>query len=136
LSLVERDFDGRCNALAPADLLLLADVARYAGNSARAQQAWLALRTRFPGDARGGAAAFFLGRTAFEEGAFADAEHWFGVSLRESPSGALARDAAGRLIEACQRAGDVEAAQQAARRYLSEYPTGPHARLAESIAAH
>jgi TolA-binding protein len=114
----------------------LADVARYAGDIARAKKAWLTLRTRFPADSRSGSAAFFLGRTAFDEGAFADAEHWFGISLRESPSGALARDAAGRLIEACQRAGDVEAAQQAARRYLSEYPTGPYARLAESIASH
>ncbi len=133
LARVRADYDARCNSLSPSDLLLLADVARYAGDVARAKQAWLALRTRFPEDARASSAAFFLGRTAFEEGAFADAEQWFDVSLRESPSGPLAREAAGRLIEACQRAGDADAARRAARRYLSEYPTGPHAKLAESV---
>jgi TolA-binding protein len=135
LARVRADYDARCNSLSPSDLLLLADVARYAGDVARAKRAWLALRARFPADARASSAAFFLGRTAFEEGAFADAERWFDVSLRESPSGPLAREAAGRLIEACQRAGDADSARRAARRYLSEYPTGPHAKVAERVIA-
>lgn len=130
------DYDSRCATATASDLLLLADVARYAGDAGRAKKAWLALRTRFPGDGRAASAAFFLGRTSFEGGEFAEAKRWFEVSLREAPSGTLAREAAGRLIEACQRAGDAEGAREAARKYLREYPTGPHARLAESVAGH
>jgi transmembrane sensor len=136
LSLVQSDYDARCASMAPGDLLLLADVARYAGDSARAKQAWLALRTRFPGDSRAASAAFFLGRAAFEGAEFNEAKKWFGVSVAEAPSGTLAREAHGRLIEACQRAGDPEGAKKAARKYLTEYPTGPHARLAESVAGN
>jgi hypothetical protein len=63
-----------------------------------------------------------------------EAKRWFGESLAEAPSGTLAREASGRLIEACQRAGDAAGAKDAAREYLRVYPTGPHARLAESVA--
>jgi outer membrane protein assembly factor BamD (BamD/ComL family) len=68
-----------------------------------------------------------------QQGAFSDAARWFAAYLAEAPAGSYARDAAGRLIEAHQRAGDAAAAAQAAERYLATYPKGPHADLARSI---
>jgi transmembrane sensor len=136
LSLVQPDYDGRCASASPTDLLALADVARYAGDAPRANQAWLALRERFAADPRVASAAFFLGRAAFEGARFTEAESWFQASVEEAPLGPFAREAAGRLIEACGRAGDHDAARQAARVYLHEYPTGPHAKLAESVTAN
>jgi TolA-binding protein len=133
LALVRGDFESRCASAPVGDLLLLADVARYAGDDGRAKAAWLALRARFPRDARSASAAFFLGRASFGLGEFSEAERWFVASLQDAPSGTFAREAAGRLIEACQRAGDEGEARKAAMAYLREYPTGPHAQLAQSV---
>ena len=60
----------------------------------------------------------------------AQAADWFSTYLREQPSGALAREALGRLIEAYQAAGDRVSARATAERYLKSYPDGPHATLA------
>jgi hypothetical protein len=53
--------------------------------------------------------------------------------VREQPSGALAREASGRLLEACIAAGDGAGARDAATRYLARYPSGPHAALARRV---
>ena len=133
-AIVRDDFDARCNSVDAGDVLLLADVARYSGDSARGKHAWLVLRVRFPNDARAATAAFFLGRAAFDEGAFDETRRWLSTSLSEAPSGPLACEAMGRLIETCQRVGDSLAAKDAAKSYLSACPNGPHAKLAESVA--
>jgi len=70
--------------------------------------------------------AFLLGRSA----SGAQAVQWFSAYLKEQPSGALAREALGRLIEAYQAAGDRVSSRAAAERYLKSYPDGPHATLA------
>jgi TolA-binding protein len=104
------------------------------GNPASAKQALLRLRSAFPGDSRRAAAAFALGKIAFDQTrAYAEAAEWFATSLREQPGGSLAREAAGRLIEARRRAGDDAGARQAAEGYLARYPDGPHADLARSL---
>ena len=41
----------------------------------------------------------------------------------------------GRLIEASQREGDAAGARAAAERYLRDYPSGPHAKLASRLVA-
>lgn len=127
-------FAGLCEGSSAADLLVLGDSARFAGSVGRARQAYTALRLRFPGDSRAGAAAFVLGRMAFEQaGAYAEAATWFSTYLREQPGGALAREAAGRLMEARERSGDAAGARAAATSYLANYPTGPHAAKAQSL---
>ncbi len=119
-----------------ADLLLLADLARSSGDGAGEEESLLALRRRFPSDPRAAIAAFFLGRRDFDTlGAYPKAAGWFALALREQPAGLFAREAAGRLIEAHERAGDPAAARRAAERYLEDYPNGPHQKLARSLVA-
>lgn len=127
-------FTQTCAAASPSELLLLGDGARLSGNSARAEEALLTLRRRYPSDARRAAAAFALGKVAFDQrGAYEQAAAWFSTCLREQPGGPLARETAGRLIEALRRADDSAGARRAARDYLDKYPEGPHADLARSV---
>lgn len=127
-------FSGICNAASPADLMLLGDAARLSGRSERAEEALLALRRRFPRDPRRTAAAFALGKVAFDQRHnYAKAAQWFETSLREQPNGPLAREAAGRRLEALRNAGDAAGAKRAAADYLAAYPGGPHAAVARQI---
>jgi TolA-binding protein len=124
-------FDSACETLGSDDVVLLGDVARLAGATARAEVAYRAARRRFPSADR---AAFALGVTEFDQRRrYDEAASWFETYLRQYPSGSFAREAAGRLIEARQRAGDATRAREAARAYLARYPTGPHATLAHQI---
>jgi TolA-binding protein len=123
-------FDDECRHASAADVMLLADQARYAGDAGRARSALLAVRSRFPGSPQAGTAAFLLGRLSFDQRSFDDAATWFERASAESPGGPLAREVAGRLIEARQSAGQTLAARAAAQRYLQRYPSGPHASLA------
>jgi transmembrane sensor len=128
-------FDQLCQSASAQDLMLLADVARLAGDPDRARLAYEHLRERFPGQ-DDGQAAFFLGRLAFDERAdYAEAARFFELSLDEQPAGPLAREAAGRLIEARLLGGDAEGARAAARQYLERHADGPHARTARRLLA-
>ena len=127
-------FEDLCRRASPADLLALADAARFGGGASRAREPLTALRTRFPGTREAGLAAFLLGRIAFDQArAPADAARWFTTYLAEQPGGSFAREAAGRLIEARERTGDSAGAREAARRYLAAYPDGAHAERARSL---
>lgn len=134
LAASEREgFEQLCQSSSAADLMLLADVARLAGNAARARAAYERVRQRFPGQ-DDGQAAFFLGRLAFDERAdYLEAARYFELSLGEQPRGVLAREAAGRLIEARLLSGDGEGARAAARWYLERHADGPHARTARRL---
>jgi TolA-binding protein len=133
-SAVAAVFAASCAGASAAELLLLGDGARLSGKPEHAVTALLALRRRFPGDPRRPAAAFSLGKVAFDQrGAYEQAAEWFSTSLREQPNGPLAREASGRLIEALRRADDSAGARRAARDYLGKYPGGPHADLARSV---
>ena len=97
-------------------------------------QAYETARRRFPGNERAAVAAFALGRIAFDQrGNYSDAARWFRSYLTEQPSGRLARDALGRLMEAFHRAGDKASARGEAAHYLELYPTGPHAEFARRV---
>jgi transmembrane sensor len=118
-----------------SSLMDLGDAARFAGRSDRAEIIYRELRTRFMGDERASTAAFYLGRISFDDkSAYADAARWFGTYLSERPSGSLAREASGRLVEALERSGDHARAREAAQRYLADFADGPHAPMARSIA--
>jgi len=134
LTSAEREgFDGLVERLGSADLALLGDAARLAGNSARARQAILGLRRRYPGVSAAHTGAFRLGRLALAEGNHAEAAGWFESYLRSAPSGALASEAAGRLIEARARAKNRAGAEAAARDYLRRFPGGPYEALARGL---
>lgn len=127
-------FADACQAANAAELLLLGDAARLAGRPDRANVALLALRQRYPNDTRRAAAAFVLGKIAFDQRhAYDLAASWFSTCLREQPTGGFAREASGRLIEAHRSAGNRSGEEAAARSYLAQYPNGPHADLARSL---
>lgn len=116
------------------DLVTLANVARFSGNSARAHQALNALRQRFPGRAPAELAALYLARTAEDlDHKPAEAIRWLRVYLSESPRGDLAASARSSLMDLLLRSGDTEGARSVARDYLRYHPTGPHAAEARAL---
>jgi transmembrane sensor len=123
-------------ASADAETLMdLSDAARFAGHVDRAKLVLQSVRSRFAQDERAATAAFNLGRIAFDDEAdYAGAAKWFAVYGSERPQGPLAREAAGRRMEALDRSGDPLAAREAALRYLKDFPAGPHTEVARSIA--
>jgi hypothetical protein len=117
-----------CAQLGASDVVLLGDVARLAGDLGRADEAYQTARRRFPSADR---PTFALGLIAFEgRHDYVAAAGWFETYLRLHPRGPLARESAGRLLEARLKAGDDGAARAAARAYLRDFPGGPHAKLA------
>jgi len=133
LELVERGgFDEQCRRAAGIDLLELGDVARYTGNAKEAREAYMAARGKLPG---GGRSAYGLGLTAFDqERDFSGAARWFETYLAEQSGGDLRREAAGRAMEAWQRAGARDKARAAAVEYLRQYPNGVEAVVARQLA--
>ncbi len=124
-------FDSLAGRLGAADLMTLGNTARYAGNSARAGQAYRALRARHGGTPQAAVAAFYLGRITFPS---SGAANFFQAYLREQPGGALSREALGRLLELRHRSGSAGEARRLARQYLAAFPGGPHAPLARKLA--
>jgi len=127
-------FANICRRASSGDLLLLGNAARLAKRGAQAEQAFLSARAR-PGAAHQRAvAAFQLGRLAQDaRGDHARGASWFETYLSEAPDGTLAREAAGRAMEAHHRAGNSAAASLAARRYLNRFPGGPYESLARRL---
>ena len=113
------------------DLLRLAQVARLSGHRDTEREALVTCRRRFPGSERAAVAAYELGRSSSPS----EASSWFDTYLGEQPSGPLAREAAGRLVEARASAGDERGAREVAARYIARYPDGPHAPLARRVLA-
>ena len=117
-------------ATAPgAELLRLADSAFYSGRSALAQRTLTKIRARFPNTPVAARSAFALGR--LHPGGEGIA--WFETYLREQPSGPLAREALGRVLEARAASQDPQSGVRAAKQYLARFPGGPRAGLAVRI---
>jgi hypothetical protein len=117
-----------CARLGASDVILLGDVARLAGDLGRAEEAYQAARRRFPSADR---PTFALGLIAFEgRRDYVAAAGWFEAYLRLHPRGPLARESAGRLLEARLKVGDEGAARASAAGYLRDFPGGPHTKLA------
>lgn len=127
-------FDEVLDEASASDLALLGDAARYSGKPGQAIAAYERLRTRFPGTSRAATAAYSLARTHFDQrGAYGEATRWFQQYLQEQPSGPLAREARGRLMESLERSGDGAGARRVAEAYLKRYPEGPHATVAKGL---
>jgi transmembrane sensor len=118
----------------PAGLLAAADVARRSHAPREAVAPLRRLVERYPRDPRAPSAAFTLGwvlltdlnRPREAAVAFAEAE-------RIAPRGALAEDAAARVAEAWQKAGEPRRAAAAARHYAQIYPTGRYIGLMRGL---
>ena len=116
-----------------AELVALADAARYAGRTFLAERVLRAQRTRFPGTAAAGAAAFFLGRLADDRGAAADGLDWYRLYLTEEPEGPYAAEALGREMIGVARVSGRPAARELAREYLNRFPDGTYLLHARAI---
>lgn len=117
-----------------SDVMALGDAARLQREWQLAQDAYLALRARSPQSKNAATAAFSIGKIAFDsQRNYSVASQWLETYLREQPSGRLAREALGRLMEARDKSGNSSGARSAAREYLEKYPTGPHSELARKI---
>jgi transmembrane sensor len=129
-------FDAQCEGASSRELLELADAAQFAGRGDRAAIALMTIRRRFPGTGASATAAFKLGRMAADQrGAWTDARQWFEACLAEAPSGPLAREAMGRLMEMDRAQGNLAGARVRAAQYLQRWPQGPHAELARALVA-
>lgn len=123
-------FDSVVAKSSASELLLLGDACRFAGRSARASEAYEAVRKRHAGGLEARRALFSLGVLAFPGKA---AVPFFEQYLSEAPGGPLAPEALGRILEIRSRGGETDAAKKLATQYLAQYPKGAHARLAQSI---
>jgi transmembrane sensor len=112
----------------PSDLMMAADVARLSRHPGEATRFLSRVADGFPRDKRAPLAAFTLGRVLLEDlGQPARAADAFRRAQQLAPRGPLSSDALAREADAAQRAGQLERARQVARRYVEQYPDGPHA---------
>jgi FecR protein len=127
---------GRATSSRPlSDLRALGDAARYEGNAALANRAYLAVRERFSSSAEARAAAFLLGRVAEEQlHASADAIRWYDAYMQEAAGGPFAGDALGRKMSLVAASQGRETARPFAAAYLKGYPRGPYATVARDLA--
>ena len=135
--LAEADQRGLESTLAQstlADLVALADAARYAGRSDVAHRALSAQRERFAGSSAARTAAFLLGRLAdTREGQPSAAIGWYDRYLAETPGGEFASEALGRKLVVVQRVSGAASARPIAQEYLRRFPQGPYASKAREL---
>ena len=117
-----------------AELVALADAARYVRRFDVARRALLAQRERFPGSVESHEAAFFLGGLAeTDTAATGSALDWYERYLAESPHGSYASQALGRKMMIVHRLRGRDAAKVLALEYLKQFPQGPYARHAKNL---
>lgn len=134
----EGDFDRAWEALErervslrddPAELLLVADVARLSRHAEMALPPLSQVVERHPDDPRAPLAAFTLGRVLLEElGRPREAAAAFAQARALSPTAPLAEDALAREVEAYSRAGDTARARTLAEDFMRLYPAGQRLR--------
>jgi transmembrane sensor len=118
----------------PGELLAVSDDARRAGRPRAAVTSLRRLMERYPGDPRAPSAAFTLGWVLLTDlDRPREAAQAFSEAERIAPRGALAEDAAARVVEAWQKAGEPRRAAEAARRYLRVYPAGRYTGLMRGL---
>ena len=111
--------------LDPAELLLLADVARFSGHPSDAVPPIQRLLREHPSDPRSPLASFTLGRILLDDlGQPREAAQNFRHVEELDPDGPLTQDALGREVEAWSRAGEQSLARTRAEEYVRRYPTG------------
>jgi hypothetical protein len=120
----------------PADLMALAEAARYSGETALARRTLGAVRARFPGSGQSNKAAFLLGRMAEDgDGDLTGALEWYGRYLADAPEGAFRDEALGRKMTATLQLAGQARARPLAEEYLRRFPNGSYAAPARVILA-
>ena len=132
----KQGFDKLSATLPENDLVTLANAARFSGNGARAREALLRLRQRFPGRPAAELAALYLARVAEDlEHRPSEAARWLRVFLQESPAGDLAAGARANLMSVLLALGDAGGARAVAEDYVRYHPSGPHLAQARALLA-
>jgi TolA-binding protein len=127
-------FRDMCSGLSSTNCLEQADATRLSGDVTQAAEQYAKIRKCFPQSSAAVLCAFNLGKIAFDiRGDWDGAAVWFGRYLREQRGEGPVREAEGRLMEAYANGHRLKEAQAVARRYLAEYPKGPHAAYATSL---
>jgi hypothetical protein len=117
-----------------ADLMALAEAARYSRVTPLARRTLGVVRARFPGSGQADKAAFLLGRMAEDgEGDLAAALAWYRRYLDEAPAGAFRDEALGRQMTATLRLHGQGRARPLAEEYLRRFPGGSYAAPARAI---
>jgi hypothetical protein len=137
LSVAEQlGFERLTRTLGEGDLLVLANTARFAGDSTRARLALGRIRSRFPERPVATLAALYLARVAENQDHDpAAAVRWLRVYLAEAPNGDMAPGARASLIDVALKQGNQAEARKAAADYLEHHPQGPHASQARAVLA-
>lgn len=129
-----RGLDSVASTAPLADLIALADAARYTKSSAVARRALEAQRKRFADTTAGRTATFLLGRIAEDsDGSPARALELYDAYL--ATGGAFASEALGRKMMILSRTKGAAAAAPIARAYLEAYPKGAYASIARELGA-
>jgi ferric-dicitrate binding protein FerR (iron transport regulator) len=119
-----------------ADVMALADAARFTGEVSLARRAFLAARARFTDTAHAHRAAFLLGRMAEDaDGDLAKALEWYDLYLAAAPRGAHREEALGRKMTATLSLFGRASARPVAELYLARYGQGGYASAARRIVA-
>jgi len=119
--------------LSPRALWSLAHAYRYTSQASRAIRTLTLYRARASTPTRRSRAAFVLGRIYMDNRRnLVSACDWFSRYWTENPRGELAREAVGRIIVACGKAGRKSRATRAALEYLKRFPSGPHRAVARA----
>ena len=116
-----------------ADLVAVANAARFMGRVSASREALEAIRRRFKGTYAAQSATYLMGRLA-EPSSPREAIGWYVQYEREAPSGSLLAEAAGRRLLLVQAVGDRSGAERLAREYVARFPDGPYAGVARKIA--
>jgi hypothetical protein len=119
-----------------ADLMALAEAARYSGVTPLARRTLVTVRARFPGASQAHKAAFLLGRMAEDgDGDLPGALAWYHRYLEDAPGGAFRDEALGRQMTATLRLHGRARARSLAGDYLGRFPGGSYAAPARAILA-
>jgi len=116
-----------------ADLVAVANAARFMGRVSASREALEAIRHRFKGTYAAQSATYLMGRLA-EPASPREAIGWYLQYEREAPGGSLLAEAAGRRLLMVQAVGDRSGAERLAREYVGRFPDGPYAGVARKIA--
>ena len=125
-----RGIDASLSRGSLADVVALADAARYMHERGLAKRGLLAERSRFAGSAEARGAAFVLGRMADDGASRDEAIRWYDTYLAESPQGSFVAEALGRKLVALVESGDAVGARAVAKEYLRRFPHAAHAAYA------
>jgi transmembrane sensor len=116
-----------------ADLVAVANAARFMGRVTASREALEAIRRRFKGTYAAHSATYLMGRLT-EPSSPREAIGWYLQYEREAPGGPLLAEAAGRRLLMVQAVGDRSGAERLAHEYVTRFPDGPYAGVARKIA--